>query len=404
MFDSRGLKSVHQCQTRSLRSSNMTGTTYHFRSIPISPGVRRGVIFERESGVIHDDACEWLRALADSGASPNTVRTYGVRVAGYLSWLSCESISWDTTKPSAIARWRNHLAVTPIARGNRPSRPRRPQTVSAWLTAVIEFYIWAEAEGRVQPEVVARLTEERTVRPGAYGNEHGYTRRVAAARLRVQSRTNPRPPKWLSSEDDRRALLALALRPRDRLLLHLLYFTGMRIGEALSLFKEDMHLLPDNAAHNCRVRGPHLHIKHNDSQNGALAKSYRDLPLPPEFALTYHASQDERMQVVHDDRSPNVFVSLHGPTIGRALTYAAVYDMFKRWSDLLGFDIRPHQLRHTRATIWLRGLEGDAIDLDVVRVLLGHRSIETTSKYTHADDEALRKAVLNSTVSRRELQ
>ena len=73
-------------------------------------------------------------------------------------------------------------------------------------------------------------------------------------------------------------------------------------------------------------------------------------------------------------------------------------EFFRRFSKLLGFKIRPHVLRHTRATIWLRGLEGEAVELDVVRVLLGHRSIASTLIYTHTSEESLRAAVANPAV------
>lgn len=106
----------------------------------------------------------------------------------------------------------------------------------------------------------------------------------------------------------------------------------------------------------------------------------------------------ERLRLLGDDGSSNAIVALEGPTAGRALTYATVVDLFRRWSDRLGFYVRPHLLRHTRATIWLRGLEGQAVDLDVVRVLLGHRSLASTLIYTHASDEALRAAVARTTM------
>jgi integrase/recombinase XerD len=371
---------------------------FGFRWVRSTSGVDLAVVFDRPSGVIHPGACDWLRSLVESGASPNTVRNYGLRVAGFLSWLPTQGLAWTQARSSVMVRWKNHLSVTPVQHGAGAATLRRPATVGAWLVAVVEFYRWAALEGLVSKDLVARLSEEQFVRPGPRGGERGRMRSVAAKELRVRTVEVPRAPAWLSEKADRRALLTLSLRPRDRFLVELLYFAGLRVGEALSLFREDLHLLADNRPHGCQVKGPHVHVVRNRSANGARAKSLRVVPLPAELAFSHQEALRERIGWVGDDRGPNVFVALDGPTAGQALSYARVVDLFRQLSKLLGFKIRPHVLRHTRATIWLRGLEGEPVDLDVVRVLLGHRSIASTLIYTHASEESLRAAVANPAV------
>lgn len=370
---------------------------FAFRWVPTFSGVDAGVVFDRTQGTIHPGACDWLRSLSESGASPNTVRNYGLRVAGFLSWLLAQGLHWTQVRASTLVQWKNHLLVTPV-RGSTMATPRKPATVAAWLVALVEFYRWAALEDLVPRDLVVQLTEDQVVRPGARGGEHGRIRSVMTRSLKVRPVQVETAPLWLSEEAERRALLELPLRPRDRFLVDLLYFTGLRVGEVLSLFRQDLHLLADNSAHGCRLRGPHLHVVRNRSVNGARAKSLRSVPVPAELALSYQEALSERLRLLGDDGSSNAIVALEGPTAGRALTYATVVDLFRRWSDRLGFYVRPHLLRHTRATIWLRGLEGQAVDLDVVRVLLGHRSLASTLIYTHASDEALRAAVARTTM------
>lgn len=371
---------------------------YSFRWVPSLSGVDAGVVFDQTRGTIHPGACDWLRSLSESGASPNTVRNYGLRVAGFLSWLPAQGLHWTQVRPSTLVQWKNYLLVTPVQRGSALATPRKPATVAAWLVALVEFYRWAALEELVPRELVVQLTEDQVVRPGARGGEHGRIRSVMTRSLKVRAVQVERAPLWLSEEAERRALLELPLRPRDRFLVDLLYFTGLRVGEALSLFRQDLHLLADNGPHDCRVRGPHLHVVRNRSVNGARAKSLRTVPVPAELALSYQEALSERLRRVGDDVSPNVIVSMEGATAGQALSYATVVDLFRRWSNRLGFYVRPHLLRHTRATIWLRGLEGQTVDLDVVRVLLGHRSLASTLIYAHASDESLRAAVSRTTV------
>ena len=56
------------------------------------------------------------------------------------------------------------------------------------------------------------------------------------------------------------ALLRAATCWRDRFLLVLLWFSGLRVGEVLGLRRSDLHLVPSAAALGCPVPGPHLHV------------------------------------------------------------------------------------------------------------------------------------------------
>lgn len=369
----------------------MDGTSYAFRCIRRESGEFAAVIFERTTGQIHGDACDWLRALLGSGASPNTVRSYGLRVAAYLSWLSLQNTHWRDVRIATLVQWRNVVAVSKTSR----RRQRQPSTVDAWMIATVDFYRWAALEGLVGQECVGDLITDQQSLPRLHGGETMKIRSVRARQLRTRTAKVDTAPKWIEEAVDRRALLTLPLRPRDRFLVELLYVTGLRIGEALSLFRDDLHFLNDNAPHGCPVKGPHIHVQRHNSANGLRAKSLRVVPAPAELSFAYQDYLLERRACLTSDTSENVFVSLTGDSLGQALSYDAAVDLFRRWSRSLGFRVRPHMLRHTRATMWVRGIEGPAIDIDVVRVLLGHRSLSSTLVYTHASQEALRAAVSN---------
>lgn len=61
----------------------------------------------------------------------------------------------------------------------------------------------------------------------------------------------------------------------------------------------------------------------------------------------------------------------------------------ERTEKILGYPVRPHILRHTCATFWLRS----GVNIRVVQVLLGHSNITTTAIYLHASQEDLIAAV-----------
>ena len=84
-----------------------------------------------------------------------------------------------------------------------------------------------------------------------------------------------------------------------------------------------------------------------------------------------------------------VLVNLYHEPLGAPMTYRAAKGSSNGWPADCGFPVRPHMLRHTAATNWVRA----GIDLDVVRALLGHASLASTTVYLHARDEDKRRAV-----------
>ena len=87
--------------------------------------------------------------------------------------------------------------------------------------------------------------------------------------------------------------------------------------------------------------------------------------------------------------SDMVLVNLYHEPLGAPMTYRAAKDFFDRLARSCGFPVRPHMMRHTAATNWIRA----GVDLDVVRALLGHVSLASTTVYLHASDEDCRRAV-----------
>ncbi|WP_307624134.1 site-specific integrase [Streptomyces sp. V3I7] len=179
---------------------------------------------------------------------------------------------------------------------------------------------------------------------------------------------------------------------RDRLLLTVLVEAGLRIGEALGLRREDMHLLPDSTHLGCRTGGAHLHVRpRQDNVNGARAKAGRPrmVPLTPEVVHRYRDHLAEREQVVGSADCDYVFLNLVGVHAGRPLSYSNTKQVIERIGRRCGLTARPHMMRHTAATRWIR----NGVAPDVVQTLLGHASSASTAVYLHAQDEDLRAAV-----------
>ena len=81
------------------------------------------------------------------------------------------------------------------------------------------------------------------------------------------------PPRWIADDAARARLAALALPLRDRFLVDLLCTTGIRVGEALSLFIADLHFGGGSRQLGCGLRDPHFHVRvDNPVENQARAK------------------------------------------------------------------------------------------------------------------------------------
>ena len=137
-------------------------------------------------------------------------------------------------------------------------------------------------------ELVQRLATPRHVRylPGASDGGQAVYSMVQVKTLRL-SATVPEM-KTLSLEQVEQLILATT-NARDRFLLALLAVTGLRIGEALGLRREDLHLLASSSGLGCSVAGPHVHVRRRMNDNGAFAKARapRSIPVPTELVQLY---------------------------------------------------------------------------------------------------------------------
>jgi site-specific recombinase XerD len=337
--------------------------------------------------VRHREASEFLRCLDGAGRSPHTIRAYAGRVAVFFGWCQAEGIDWATIGLVDLARFKHWLEVTPY----RVGRVRSGSTVNAILTVVCEFLRFCARTGVIEQVVADRLSEPRYLRftpPGFDAGERGQFRTVRARALKARDQTPF--PDALTAEHAC-AVLACCRRPRERFMVVLLRDTGVRIGEGLGMRRCDMHLLPDSRALGCLVVGPHVHVIHRANPNGALAKSRcpRTVPASDAVLEAYADYQVERAELMAEDGSDLVFVNLYHEPLGSPMAYRAAKRFFDRLAAECGFPVRPHMLRHSAATNWIRA----GVDLDVVRALLGHASLASTTVYLHARDEDKRRAV-----------
>jgi integrase/recombinase XerD len=182
-----------------------------------------------------------------------------------------------------------------------------------------------------------------------------------------------RLPTTLSYEEVNRLLAAPGKEEtskalRDRALLELLYATGMRVTEIVSLDLEDINL----ASATVRVT------------RGKGGKE-RIIPIHSRAiqALDLYLGK-ARLQLLKDASERALFLNHRG----ERLTRQGLWLIIKYYVQEAGIDgeVTPHTLRHSFATHLLNG----KADLRHVQELLGHANISTTQIYTHISSDRLR--------------
>jgi integrase/recombinase XerD len=336
---------------------------------------------------VHKVARDFCLTLAGAGRSPNTVRTYAPKVARFLTWCSVSGLDWTRLTFRDLSRYKRCIEMESTVVGRR----RDGKTVNLYLGVMVEFLRFAVIEGHVDAALVEKLSRPKYLRDVPKGldpGENGQNRIVAARTLKANE--YDKLPEALEPGQVC-AVLDACRNPRDVLLIRVLHDIGLRIGEALGLRRSDIHFLPDSSVLGCAVKGPHLHVRRRMNPNGSLAKSRypRHVPVTAALVDAYRDYQGERYDRLSEGQCDFVFVNLYGREPDAPMTYANA----KRCTDRIGktaeVALRPHMLRHTAATNWVRNGER----LDVVQELLGHVSWTSTQVYLHPCEEEMRNAV-----------
>lgn len=157
-----------------------------------------------------------------------------------------------------------------------------------------------------------------------------------------------------------------AFSSRNKAILELMYATGLRISEVISLeFKN---------------------IDYDECIIRVMGKGSKERIVPVnDYAIKYLKEyiNNYRHELVKNEINNYIFLNNHG----RMLTRQGIFKIIKNYAALKNIKktIGPHTLRHTFATHLLE----NGADLRVIQELLGHSDISTTQIYTHLTKEAL---------------
>lgn len=284
----------------------------------------------------------FLNYLAvEKGLALNTLVSYRFDLRDFFSYCHKKELS----SPTQINRQTVKAYLLRLHRKNLT-----PATISRHLAAIRSFYRFLLNEERVSIDPTDNLESP----PLVQHLPQVLTLQEVEVLLRQPS---PVKPAGL----------------RDKAMLELLYATGMRVSELISLELE------------------HLNLEHGFVL--ALGKGSRERIIPLGSAAARYVSlylTQGRPKLLKNKRTKILFVNQRGTR----LTRQGFWKIIKKYARQAGIkkEIAPHTIRHSFATHLLE----NGADLRSVQELLGHVDITTTQIYTHLTDVRLRE-VYNQT-------
>lgn len=282
----------------------------------------------------------WLVHLViDMGSRPETTgQTYGRTVGRFLGWCAANGLDHAAVGPMHFERWGRWLRVE---RGNSPN------WLAKQIPAVQNFYSWRHTRGLAETHLAASLRGPRVRdRPARkYTDDH----------LRSLFRAIDQGP-------------ALRRR-RDRAAVLLLLSTGLRREELARLRLHDLEL------------GKRTGIVRVD---GKGAKQ-REVPFEGPVVDVIREWIAEREGLAFEFDREALWIAVSGRTQGERLS-------LRSHDQLLAFHAKAAGLRewgiHRFRVTFATQLYDDGADIETIRTLMGHESIETTRRYLAVSERA----------------
>ncbi|NIT64999.1 MAG: site-specific tyrosine recombinase XerD, partial [Gammaproteobacteria bacterium] len=263
----------------------------------------------------------------ERGLSDNTLASYRRDLQALGDWLGQRGVALDA---AGSVELQQYLA-------DRHRRKLSPRSTGRALSCLRGFYRHLIRDNLIDEDPTALIDNPRLGRP---------------------------LPKSLTEYDVERLLAApdkeSPLGQRDKAMLELLYATGLRVSELVTLRLHQLNLR----------QGVVRIVGKGDKE--------RLVPLGEEAqARVAEFVRQGRAQILGGGQSDVLFPSERR----RAMTRQTFWHRLRHWASVAGIDkpLSPHTLRHAFATHLLN----HGADLRVVQLLLGHSDLSTTQIYTH---------------------
>ncbi|GAA2947308.1 tyrosine recombinase XerC [Glutamicibacter bergerei] len=308
------------------------------------------------------DYLDYLRL--ERARSENTLRAYGVDLRLMTEFLVGQA-RVQRLSDVTVQMLRDWLAIQHEAQISRTTIARR-------ISSVKNFFAWALKHQLVAKDPALRLVAPKKEQRLPHVLQTGQIDRLLsepASEITKSEPANGEPAKTLSKAEIVAEQKRIALAARDRVIAELLYASGLRISELVSLDIADI----DFERRTVRVVG-----KGNKERVVPFGK--------PAERVINHWLRNHRKVLAHAETGGALLVGARGGRLNVRQAREVIAQALKSLGDTSASG--PHALRHTVATHLLDG----GADLRAVQEFLGHSSLATTQLYTHVSVDRLRQS------------
>ncbi|NOU17278.1 MAG: tyrosine recombinase XerC [Bacteroidales bacterium] len=273
----------------------------------------------------------------EKGFSAHTVRSYGDDVKQFLLYCGLDpekNHPWKLTHRQ-VRHWLSSIISKDIS----------PRSANRKLSSLRAFYRYLLREGVVKTNPLTRITPPKS---------------------------GKRLPSFVGESE-----MNLLLDPehfnddfigfRDRLVLGMIYYTGIRLSEVVGMTIDKI----DFSSQSIKVIGK--------------GNKERVLPIHPELKKLISQYLSFRDEIKLNKVEKSLFLTEKGKPIYPKLVYRIVKANLSKVTTLEKKS--PHVLRHTFATHLLN----NGAELNAIKELLGHANLSATQIYTHSSFEKLKK-------------
>lgn len=291
----------------------------------------------------------YLRSVRNS--SPNTIRSYETDLEQFLHFLTPPGVATPLPQDVTHLMIREFMAQLHDLNLEKSSIARK-------LAAIRSFFKYAVREGIVVRNPARMVSTPKLPKriPAVLSAEdlNAFLDGVVEGPKRASGRRKNR-----GLHDDSHLMIK-----RDRAILEFLYASGLRVSELTGLNLADI----DRNDLMLRVRGK--------------GNKERIIPYGGKAEAALQAYEPVRQEMLRKAGGRGDQMAIFLNHFGTRLTQRSVARIVKKYARLanINWDLHPHSLRHAFATHLL----ADGADLRAIQELLGHSSLSTTQRYTHA--------------------
>jgi len=292
------------------------------------------------------DFLDWLEI--EKGVSNKTQENYDRFLRCFFKWLKANKL--DKITPPELTKehiWKYRVFLSRHYISKNTKKPIKRSTQNYYLIALRSFLtFFAEKDIPSLPPEKVKLPKDKDERT-------------------IHFLTIEQVKKLLETPDTRNVIGL-----RDKAILEVLFSTGLRVSELVSLNRDQIKIKPDTKDLEISIIGKGGHPR-------TVYLSERAVKWLREYLSTRH------------DKNKALFINYRGKDPSSRLTRRSVERIVKKYALLAGLPANTtcHTLRHSFATDLL--MKG--VDLRTVQEFLGHKNIVTTQVYTHITKPRLRE-------------